>query len=88
MSGHGFTKFPNTWRKQLRKVKARGSTYHVALALLDKSWWSEWVTLSNGGLDIDRRTKYAALKQLRAAKLVIVEERSRKAPRVKVLFRE
>ena len=85
---YGFTKVPNMWRQQLRKVKARGTTYHVAMVILDKARWSEWVTLPNGGLGMDRRTKYAALKQLRSAKLIIVEERGRKSPCVKALFRE
>jgi hypothetical protein len=85
---HGFVKFPNIWRQQLRNVKARGTTYHVALVILDKARWSEWVTLTNGAAGVDRHTKSDALKQLRAAKLVLVEERKGKSPKVKALFRE
>jgi len=85
---YGFVKVPNMWRQQLRKVKARGTTYHVAMAILDKARWSEWVTLSNGAAGVDRHTKCDALKQLRAANLIIVEERKGKSPRIKALFRE
>jgi DNA-binding transcriptional ArsR family regulator len=85
---YGFTKVPNMWRHQLREVKARGTTYHVAMIILDKARWAEWVTLSNGAAGVDRRTKYYALKQLRDAGLVIVEERGRKSPRIKAMFRE
>jgi hypothetical protein len=84
----GFVKVPNMWRQQLRKVKARGTTYHVAMVILDKARWSEWVTLSNGAAGVDRHTKCDALKQLRAANLIIVEERKGKSPRIKALFRE
>jgi hypothetical protein len=85
---YGFVKVPNMWRQQLRKVKARGTTYHVAMVILDKARWSEWVTLSNGAAGVDRHTKCDALKQLRAANLIIVEERKGKSPRIKALFRE
>jgi hypothetical protein len=88
MKSHGFVKVPNIWREQLLKVKARGTTYHVALVILDKGRWSEWVTLSNGALGLDRRLKYIALKELRAANLIIAEERKGKSPRVKPLFRK
>jgi hypothetical protein len=84
----GFVKFPNMWRQQLRKVKARGTTYHVAMVILEKARWSGWVTLSNGVAGVDRHTKCDALKQLRAANLVIVEEQKGKSPRVNPLFRE
>lgn len=64
------------------------SARHVAMVILDKARWSEWVILSNGAAGVDRHVKCDALKQLRAANLVIVEERKGKAPRVKALFRE
>jgi len=87
---YGFTMFPNIWRLQLRKVKARGTTYEVAMVILYLARWSEWVTLPNVGLakqGIDRCAKYDALKQLRDAGLIIVENRGRKSPRIKALFR-
>jgi hypothetical protein len=87
--GHAFTRFPKVWRQQLRKVKARGTTYEVAMVILDKARWAEWVTLPNAGLaklGIDRYAKYDALKQLREAGLVMVEERGRQSPRIKALF--
>jgi hypothetical protein len=85
----GFTMFPQTWRLQLRKVKARGTTYEVAMVILDLARWSEWVTLPNVGLakqGISRYAKYDALKQLRDAGLIIVKSRGRKSPRIKALF--
>ena len=88
---HGFVMVPNIWRQQLRKVKARGTTYEIAMVILDKGRWAEWVTLPNGKLaagGISRQTKYVALKQLRKAGLIIVEERGRRSPRIKPLFRE
>jgi hypothetical protein len=86
---NGFVMVPNIWREQLRKVKARGTTYEVAMMILDMARWSEWLTLPNAGLaarGIDRHAKYDALKQLRDVGLIIVEERGRRSPRIKPLF--
>ena len=61
------------------------------MMLLDECRWREWVTLPNVRLaarGIDRRAKYVALKQLRKAGLIIAEERDRRSPRIKPLFRE
>jgi hypothetical protein len=91
MSRFGFTKVPNMWRRQLRKVKARGATYEVAMWILDNARWREWVTVSNSGLaalGIGRRAKHHALTQLRTAGLIIVEPQGRKSPKVKALFTE
>jgi hypothetical protein len=88
---YGFVMVPNIWREYLRKVKARGPTYETAMMILDKARWAEWVTLPNAGLaarGINRQAKYFALKQLRKAGLIIVEERGRRSPRIKPLFRE
>jgi len=88
---YGFVKVPNIWREQLRKVKARGPTYEIAMVLLDECRWREWVTLPNVRLatrGIDRHAKYDALKQLQEAGLIIVEARGRRSPRIKPLFRE
>jgi hypothetical protein len=90
-ANRAFTRFPKVWRQQLRKVKARGTTYEVAMVILDKTRWAEWVTLPNAGLakqGISRRVKCDALKQLREAELIIVEERGCQSPRIKALFRE
>lgn len=88
---YGYTKFPKMWREQLRKVKARGTTYAVALVILEKAGWSEWVTLPNVGLatlGISRRVKYGAIRQLQQANVILVEERGHRSPRIKPLFRE
>jgi hypothetical protein len=85
---HGFVMVPKMWLLRLREVKARGTTYHVAAVILDKARWSEWVTLSNEVAGVDRRTKYVAVKQLREAGLILVEDLGNgRSPRVKALFR-
>jgi hypothetical protein len=87
--GGTFTRFPKIWRQQLRKVKARGTTYEVAMVILDKARFAEWVTLPNVGLaklGIDRYAKYDAIKELREAELIMVEERGRRSPQVKALY--
>jgi hypothetical protein len=87
----GFVMVPNIWREYLRKVKARGSTYEIAMIILDKGRWAEWVTLANEGLaarGINRQAKYFALKQLRKAGLIITKGRGRRSPQIKPLFRE
>ena len=83
--GHAFTRFPKVWRQQLRKVKARGITYEVAMVILDKARFAEWVTLSNVGLaklGVNRHAKYDAIKELKDAALIIVEGRGRCSPRI------
>lgn len=47
---YGFTKFPNTWRISLAKVRAGGCAYRVAFYLLDQGRWRERVTLSTAGM--------------------------------------
>jgi hypothetical protein len=89
-ANRAFTQFPKVWRQQLRTVKARGTTYEVAMVILDKTRWAEWVTLPNAGLarhGINRHAKYDALRQLQEAKLIMVKERGRQSPRIKALFR-
>ena len=88
---YGFTKFPNTWRISLAKVRANGCAYRVAFHLLDQGRWRERVTLSTAALrklGVGRNGKRTALQQLRRAELVEVEERPRKSPIVKVRFKE
>jgi hypothetical protein len=91
MSTYGFTKFPNTWRISLAKVRANGCAYRVAFYLLDQRRWREHVTLSTVALNklgVSRKGKRTALQQLRKAGLIEVEERLRKSPIVKVRFKE
>ena len=88
---YGFTKFPNTWRISLAKVRADGCAYRVALYLLDRGRWREHVTVSTVALrklGVSRQGKQSALQQLRKAGLIEVEERPRKSPIVKVRFKE
>jgi hypothetical protein len=88
---YGFTKFPNIWRISLAKVRANGCAYRVAFYLLDQGRWRERVTLSTAALlklGVNRDGKRSALRQLRKAGLIEVEERPRKSPIVKVRFRE
>ena len=70
-------------------MNARGTTYEIAMQILDAARWSEWVTLPNKGLaalGIDRHAKYDSIRQLRKAGLIMVEERGRRSPRIKPLF--
>jgi hypothetical protein len=88
---YGFTKFPNTWRFSLARVRADGCAYRVAFYLLDQGRWRERVTLSTAALQklgVSRKGKRSALQQLRKAGLIEVEERPRKSPIVKVRFKE
>jgi hypothetical protein len=84
-----FTKFPKLWRVRLAETRASGCAYRVALYLLDRACWSRQVTLSTATmrkLGVSRNGKRGALRQLRRAGLIAVEERPRKSPLVIVRF--
>jgi hypothetical protein len=84
-----FTKFPKLWRVRLAETRANGCAYRVALYLLDRACWSRQVTLSTATmrkLGVSRNGKRGALRQLRRAGLIAVEERPRKSPLVTVRF--
>jgi hypothetical protein len=86
-----FVKVPELWREQLCKVRAHGSTYRVALHLLHESWrtGNEAIKLTNVALakvGVGREGKAIALKELRRAGLVAVEQRPRRSPIVTVRF--
>jgi hypothetical protein len=84
-----FTKFPKLWRVRLAETHANGCAYRVALYLLDRACWSRQVTLSTAtmrNLGVSRNGKRGALRQLRRAGLIAVEERPRKSPLVTVRF--
>jgi hypothetical protein len=89
-TGPRFTMFPKLWRQQMRQVKASGTTYEVAMVVLDKARFTKgWFTLPNAGLaqsGIDRRAKKNALRELEDAGLIMVERRGRRSPRVKALY--
>lgn len=82
-----FVKFPEMWRARLAETGASGSTFVVALYLLDKASWGKQVPLGNGALkkwSVSPRGKWRALKQLRDAGLVSVEARRGRPPLVTV----
>ena len=84
-----FTKFPKIWVEALARIRAEGSTYRVALYLLDQAGFGREVPLSTARLrklGVSRNGKRGALKQLRGVGLIAVEERSRKSPIVTVRF--
>ena len=84
-----FTKFPKMWEDCLAAIRADGCTYRVALYLLGQARFRREVTLSTAclrKLGMSRNGKRGALKQLRRAGLVAVEERPRKSPIVTVRF--
>jgi hypothetical protein len=82
-----FVKVPQMWQVRLTEMRADGSTYRVALYLLERAAWSEQVPLGNRILEkhgITRRTKWRALERLRQAGLIAVEARGGRPPLVKV----
>jgi len=84
-----FVKFPRMWQVRLAETRAEGSTYRVALYLLDQASFSRKVTLSTARMrkiGVSRNGKRGALQKLRRAGLIEVEERQRKSPIVAVRF--
>jgi hypothetical protein len=85
-----FVKFPKMWQVCLAEKRADGSTYRVALYLLDRASFSEQVPLGNAALKkqgVSQRSKWRALEQLRQAGLIAVEARRGRPPLVKVRWR-
>jgi hypothetical protein len=85
-----FIKVPNTWEVCLARCGAEGSTYRLALYLLDRATFTELVPLSTAALKrrgVSRASKWRALEQLRQAGLVAVEHRRGRPPLVKVRWR-
>ena len=88
-----FVKLPTNWLESLADIQASGSTYRVAAHLLYEAWkcGDPVIKLTNEALakkGVGRKGKAIALKELRAAGLVAVEERPRKSPFVTVRFAE
>ena len=86
---HKFIKFPLEWAIQLASAKADGSTYRIALYLLQEKWRSgrARVKLANGVLEqqgVNRWAKYRALNELGRLGLISTERRGRRSPFVKV----
>jgi hypothetical protein len=89
MSGK-FVKFPKMWEVCLAERGADASAYRLALYLLDRAHFSEYVPLGNGALKkrgVSRASKWRALEQLRQAGLVEVDGRKGRVPRVRVRWR-
>jgi hypothetical protein len=75
------------WYSCLAEIRAGGCTYRVALYLLREARWSPFVTLSGAALrklNVSRNGKRNALRQLRQAGLIAVEDRPNKNPVVRV----
>jgi len=88
-----FVMVPNLWAEQLAGMRAHGSTYRVAFHLLERSWRSgiRTVRLSNSSLaklGVGREGKANALRELRKAGLIAVEQHPRKAPVITVRFND
>jgi hypothetical protein len=94
--GITFVMFPKIWWEGLAAARAGGSTYRVALCLMYEAVRSKHfrsgpavVKLSNSMLKkwgVGREGKGTALRTMRGAALVSVEERPRKSPLVTVRF--
>jgi hypothetical protein len=87
-----FTIVPMTWVNQLKGVRARHvSAFKLALHLLHQHWknggqtiaLTNVVSLKNAG--VSRGQKWRALGELERLKLITVERRRRKSPRVTLL---
>jgi hypothetical protein len=91
--GEKFVQVPELWREQLCRIRAHGATYRVALHLLHEVWWTKnnIVKLTNVALakvGVGREGKATALRELRKAGLIAVEQRPRRNPIVTVRFAE
>jgi hypothetical protein len=85
-----FVRVPWLWVEQLQQAR-RVSTYRLAMMLLYEHWRTGGhpIALSNIGAwkeGLTRRSKWNALVELERLKLIRIERRARRAPRVKVLF--
>jgi hypothetical protein len=82
-----FVKFPKSWQVCLAELHADGSVYRVALYLLDRASFSEYVRLGNRVLEkqgVSRASKWRALRKLRHAGLIAVDDHKGRVPRVRV----
>jgi len=85
-----FIKFPKMWEACLAERGADGSTYRVALYLLDRATFAEHVPLSTNALKkrgVSQASKWRALERLRQVGLIAVEHRRGRPPLVKVRWR-
>ena len=91
MKYKGFVIVPVIWWQALIRMQATGTTLWVALLLLDKARRTPYplVKLSNvaaKAVGVSRSSKARAISQLRKAGLIIVQDRPRRSPIVKVMF--
>ena len=91
MKYKGFVIVPVIWWQALIRMQATGSTLWVALLLLDKARRAPYplVKLSNvaaKAVGVSRSSKARAISELRKAGLIIVQDRPRRSPIVKVMF--
>ena len=87
----GFVLVPAMWINELLRIRATGTTWRVAVLLLRQVRQSvgHRVKLTNTAAataGVGRMGKKRALDQLREAGLIIVEDRDRKSPLVKVMW--
>jgi hypothetical protein len=86
-----FVQVPQIWIEQLCTIRAHASTYRVALHLLHEAWRTNnpAVKLTNVALanvGVGREGKAIALRELRRAGLVAVEQRASRNPIATVRF--
>jgi hypothetical protein len=85
-----FVQFPWFWVERLAKARYT-VTYRVALHVLYRHWKgdSKSFTLSNGMVAMEgvaRGTKWRALRELEQLKLIVIERRRRKSPRITAII--
>jgi hypothetical protein len=83
-----FVKVPWSWVERLAKARYT-ATYRVALHVLYRHWkgGGKPFTLSNGMVAVEgvgRRAKWRALRELEQLRLITIERRKRKSPRITV----
>ena len=83
-----YVKLPLVWVDKLREINASGTTYHVAIEVLRRTWERRGRGTAIGLpriSGVSRNGKRAALRQLEFAGLVSVERPSDKSPIVTMI---
>ena len=87
MAKKRFVQVPLWWAEAAAKATSGGATALMLIYLLHASWKARSTTfpLPNGYLKqhgVSRKIKYRVLRELEAARLIVVERRHRKSPLV------
>jgi hypothetical protein len=82
-----FVKFPLVWFDRLGEINASGSTYRVAIHILQRAWQRRSSTIKLPNVNrVSRNGRRAALQQLERAGLITVDRQPKRSPVVTVLL--